>query len=256
MKFKAEGQSLGATDYGAGQTSHRTYSTDARLDEDERWLVIPLEVEHAVSGWTLVGGNVLDATAIAWRFVDKGELPLERDASHWLTEEVHERFGNATGVPCFMTARRLKHFEEATREFEGQSVRAIATVGLSNALTAGDPPGPLKEWRVGTINILVLADRAASQEARFEALAIATEAKALALFEAGITSRLAGAEGRLATGTGTDCVLVAAPSSIAPVLTAAGKHTAFGAAVGAAVHEAVSLGVRAWVAVHGERRKA
>jgi adenosylcobinamide amidohydrolase len=82
-----------------------------------------------------------------------------------------------------------------------------------------------------------------------EALAIATEAKAAAVLEAGVASRRSGLA---ATGTGTDVVVIAAPKHGA-VARYAGKHTDVGAAIGGAVEEAVRIGAEDWLAEHAAR---
>jgi adenosylcobinamide amidohydrolase len=211
-----------------------------------------------------VGASVIGATKVAWRFIDKDELSLEHSSRAWLTNELRRRFAGRADLPCFLTARRLDHFEESVAKVDGFRVRVVATVGLSNALAAGDSPAEVAADRravaaVGTINILVLADRPVSAEARLEALAIATEAKALALFEAGVKSRVSVGTPRPATGTGTDCVLVAAPAGQGPresqLIISAGKHTAFGSAVGTAVLEATSSGIATWLKTFGRRER-
>ena len=56
--------------------------------------------------------------------------------------------------------------------------------------------------------------------------------------------------GRPATGTGTDCIVVAAPVTVMESRGRgcfAGKHTAIGAAIGSAVSGAVARGVARWL---------
>jgi adenosylcobinamide amidohydrolase len=60
---------------------------------------------------------------------------------------------------------------------------------------------------------------------------------------AGLRSPLSG---RPVTGTGTDCVVIAAPAGVRAERFA-GKHTACGSAIGAAVHGAVARGVARWI---------
>jgi adenosylcobinamide amidohydrolase len=120
--------------------------------------------------------------------------------------------------------------------------RAVATVGLGNALRAGDPAGVA--GRIGTINLLVHVSAPLTDEALLEASAIATEAKAAAVLEAQITSRRTG---RPATGTGTDCTVLACTPAPRRREAYAGKHTRIGALVGAAAHCVVREGVRRWL---------
>ena len=110
--------------------------------------------------------------------------------------------------------------------------------GLGNALRAGDPPGP---GRVGTINLLCRSSAPLTAEAQLEALALAAEARTLAVREAGVPSTRTGLP---ASGTGTDCIVIASPRGRAPGgVPYAGKHTAIGHAIGAAVLEATRRGV-------------
>ncbi len=123
----------------------------------------------------------------------------------------------------------------------GTTARCVATVGLGNALRAGDPAGIA--GRIGTINLLVHVDVPLTAVGLLEACAIATEAKTAAVHEAGIVSRRSG---RPATGTGTDCTVVTCATVGVP-LAYAGKHTRVGALVGAAVEKAIASGVERWL---------
>ena len=70
------------------------------------------------------------------------------------------------------------------------------------------------------------------------------EARTLAMIEAGLKSPLSG---NIATGTGTDCLAVAAPVGEAAKLKYAGKHTAMGHVIGKTVHKSVTAGIRCWL---------
>ena len=123
--------------------------------------------------------------------------------------------------------------------------RCIATVGLGNALRAGDPPGPA--GRIGTINLLCHVDVPLTDEALLEAMSIATEARTASVLEAAVPSLRSGLP---ATGTGTDCIVMATPLAgrREPY---AGKHTRIGHVVGAAVAQAVRRAVAEWKAERG-----
>src|SRR5204862_6713779 len=93
--------------------------------------------------------------------------------------------------------------EVATARRGALTALAIATVGLSNRITAGvSSPG---HDAVGTINTIVVVDADAEAAAVVNAAMTVTEVKTLALIEAGVK----GADGRFATGTSTDAVVVA-----------------------------------------------
>jgi adenosylcobinamide amidohydrolase len=114
------------------------------------------------------------------------------------------------------------------------------TVGLGNALRAGDPPLPAK---VGTINVLCRLSMPLSDAALLEALALAAEARTLAVLECRYPSVVSELP---ASGTGTDCIVIACPNSGAPGAYA-GKHTEVGAALGACVHEATRRATEGWL---------
>ena len=143
-----------------------------------------------------------------------------------------------------LTSRHVATYSDARVEARGVEARCLATVGLGNALRAGDPAGIA--GRIGTINLLVHLDTALSDEALLEASAIATEAKAAVVLEAGVLSRQSG---RPATGTGTDCTVVTSGGGRSSA-SYAGKHTTIGSIVGLAVERAVSEGVARWLAEH------
>jgi adenosylcobinamide amidohydrolase len=212
----------------------------ARPALDGRWLVLRFDEPHAVLSWAIVNGGRRTAGAVAWHEVRDAELRPPVDPARLLRERLA-----AIGLPDavgLLTSRALERHVVAERSLSGLSARCVATVGLGNALRAGDPPGPAA--RIGTINVLCQLSVPLEDEALVETLSIAAEARTLAVLEAGVTSRVSGL---LATGTGTDCIVVAAPARPAGARYA-GKHTALGHVAGAAVHEAVSRGARAWLA--------
>jgi adenosylcobinamide amidohydrolase len=143
-----------------------------------------------------------------------------------------------------LTSRNVSTYRDVTCEGWGIRARCIATVGLGNALRAGDPPGV--GGRIGTINLLLHVDTPLTDQALLEASAIVTEAKAAAMMEAGISSRRSG---RPATGTGTDCTVVTCKvqQSRGQRMVYAGKHTQIGSLIGDAAFQATSRGIAAWL---------
>jgi adenosylcobinamide amidohydrolase len=118
-------------------------------------------------------------------------------------------------------------------------VGAWCTAGCSNALRIGDPasfadPGP------GTINLAVAINRCLSRTAMAEALAMATEGRTAAVQNAGVLSVRSG---HPATGTGTDCVVVASPAEGKPD-SYCGKHTLLGELIGQAVLRCCATALR------------
>ena len=200
------------------------------------WLIVDLERPHAVTSWALVGGGDGVATAVAWHQVRNADLPIEVDARALLGERMAARgLGSAVGL---LTSGDLAAAVDVT---VGQA-RCIATVGLSNALRVGDPPG-LGEI-AGTINLLVVVSAALSREARLEALALAAEARTAAVLGHDVRSFRTQ---RRATGTGTECIVIASPAADRGAAFC-GKHTELGHDIGAAAFDAVDRGTRAWLA--------
>jgi adenosylcobinamide amidohydrolase len=207
-----------------------------------KWLVVRFGSVHTVASWAIVGGGIRQARAVAWRRVGERTLRPPVDAAQWLRARMRaEALADAVGL---LTSCDLESWVQSKSDQGGAQAHCVATVSLGNALRAGDPPGA--GARLGTINVLCRVDVALTTEALLEALAIATEAKTAAVLEAPAVSRRSG---RRATGTGTDCVVIAAP--LGPGRASyAGKHTAVGAVIGAAVLDAVRRGAREWNAHH------
>jgi adenosylcobinamide amidohydrolase len=211
------------------------------LEDDGRLLVVRFAQPQRTLSSALVGGGFHRTHAVAWRFVRNAELPPEIDPAALLGRALTAAgLDDAVGM---LTARDLACFDHVTEASGGACAHAVATVGLGNALAAGDPPGPLA---VGTINVLLHLSQPLEAVAFVEALALAAEARTAAVLEARVLSRRSC---RWATGTGTDCLVVAAPLAAAGVEPAryVGKHTLLGSLAGAAVYAAVSRGARRWI---------
>jgi len=80
----------------------------------------------------------------------------------------------------------------------------ITTAGLSNAAMAGDY---ITLQNSGTINIIIIVNGILKENAFVDAIITATEAKALALSQLDIRSRISGEQ---ATGTTSDAIVIAA----------------------------------------------
>lgn len=126
-------------------------------------------------------------------------------------------------------------------------VECFATVGITNAVRAGEWPlhsARRKEThstRVGTINLILVTSGSLSTSAMVGAVQVATETKTGVLRDHTIPSW----KGKdLATGTGTDAVVIACRlRGEGPLHTYSGTHTIMGALVGRAVSNCVSRGL-------------
>lgn len=222
---------------------------DSTVELDGPRLCVRLGRAHRLLSHAVLRPGFVEADAVAWLQVRDEELAPPVDPVRLLADRLGEAgLEDAVGL---LTSAELAGFVEVERAVGSLSVRTVATVGLDNARRAGD------EWdvappAVGTINVLVLASIPVADAALVEMLAVAAEARAMAVLEGGVPSRRSG---RPATGTGTDCTVVGAPCGV-PVTEYAGKHTALGHLVGSSVAEAVGRGVAAWLERHPSRRAA
>ena len=233
----------------ARSTTLRPDPLASRMDalsvaRDGDWLVARFAAPRRTASWAIAGGGLRRATAVAWLRVRDGDLRPPVDPRELLRDRLAMRgLGGAVGL---LTSADVGRYTEATHAWGEARARCVVTVGLGNALRAGDPPGPAA--RIGTINLLCAVDAPLTDEALLEALALAAEARALAVREAGIPSRRTGLP---ASGTGTDCIVIAAPET-AGSARYAGKHTALGHVIGASVVDAVGRGIAAWRATTQE----
>jgi len=207
----------------------------AEVERRGRWLIVRFAEPHRVLSWAIVGGGKRIVDAVAWYQVTAEELAPPVNPGDFLQSRLKEAsLKKAVGL---LTSADLDAYAESEKKAEGITVRSVATVGVQNALRVGDPPRAAEP--VGTINLLTQISVPLSKEAFLEALSIATEARTAALLESGVLSKESGMP---ATGTGTDCIVIAAARS-GEMLSYAGKHTFLGHLIGACVIEAVRSGL-------------
>ena len=117
-------------------------------------------------------------------------------------------FASRARVPApwvgLLTGAHTERAVQAEEAAGGFHALAVVTVGLSNPVAAGH--SPVAVWAASTINTIVIVDADPEPAALVNAVITATEAKGLAVREAGL---LAGG-GVAASGTSTDAVVIAA----------------------------------------------
>lgn len=210
---------------------------------EHRTLVARFVRAQSFLSWAIVGGGSARGREVAWCQVKDGELTPELDAAGLLSERLAA--AGASDAVGLLTSSDVGRHVQHTASYEGLEARCVVTVGLGNRLRAGDSPGPPRP--VGTINVLCAISRALSERAMIEATALCAEARTVALVESGALSLRSGLA---ASGTGTDCQVMAAPEEGEP-LAFVGKHTYAGHLIGQVVLAAVRTGARAWLAEHG-----
>jgi adenosylcobinamide amidohydrolase len=221
--------------------SEFTEAASLRVELRQPWLVVSFGTTVRAASWAIVGGGITDTERVAWLEVTNDELRPPVDPRELFLARL--RAESLTGAVGLMTSRCIATYSDVTVAHGAVRARCIATVGLGNALRAGDPPWDAA--RVSTINVLVHASVPLSVEALLEANALASEAKCAAMLEAPLPSR---ASGLPATGTGTDCIVVTCPRPRRgkPALPYSGKYTPIGAAIGQAVMDALRDGIATW----------
>jgi adenosylcobinamide amidohydrolase len=234
------------------------------LSADERFLEVDFDGPQRTLSWAVVGGGYGVHRRVVWHFVTRAELSAEIDPVVMFRERLQERgYEAAVGL---LTARYLRPYVERTARFGECEGRAVVTSGLGNALRAGDPPTHTsiatpaasttqtvgKPATVGTINVLCHVSVPLSDAAMLEALALASEARTAAMLEFRHPSVVSD---KPATGTGTDCIVIASPCE-GTLHDYAGKHTEVGAVVGESVYEATRHATAVWLSEQAQQKNS
>lgn len=204
---------------------------------DPPWLTARLPQPCRMLSWAPRNPGFVTTDRVIWREVRDADLTEDFDALQWLADSLQQR--GETEAVGLITSRQLARFRLETASSGRFNATCLATVGLTNAERVGTRLAGHAD-RPGTINLLVATDAALSDPALIELSSIATQARTAAVMEHGPTL----ATGQ-ATGTGTDCIVVAAVPGTEQF---AGLHTEVGEAVGAAVYAAIAGGVSEWMA--------
>lgn len=209
---------------------------------DRPWISFDLGEEMQVLSWAVNRSGLVRAREILWREVRNADLPRDLDVTEWLQGMLRDR--DALRSVCFLTSRDVRAMTQAVVSVGDVTAHAVATVGLSNAERIGRrfERDPLA-W--GTINVAVRLNMGLTDTALIEAVSIATQARTTAVIEVGLRLPTG-----IATGTGTDCIAVAAPVGDVPY---SGLHTDVGVALGGAVYRAVSQGAQDWMIAPGAK---
>jgi adenosylcobinamide amidohydrolase len=208
-----------------------------RLDCEPPFLVVRFQEPQNTLGWSITKPGFASAREIVWLEVHDHDLPPHIDPIAFLKDKLSS--GGTSEAAAFMTSRDIRRHHVARSRVGAVIATCVTTVGLSNGERIGLRRRD-KASAFGTINTLVHVSCPLSPGAFVEAISVATEARTTAILE---TSHLR--EGPAVTGTGTDCIIVAAPVGDTPGL-CAGLHTDLGEAMGAAVYNAIYEGAEKW----------
>ncbi|WP_245444962.1 adenosylcobinamide amidohydrolase [Pseudaminobacter soli (ex Li et al. 2025)] len=202
------------------------------------FLVAEFASPQAMLSWSLTRPGFVTSRKVAWLEVRNADLPLDVDPIALLETKMAE-VGHEDAVHL-MTSRTVRKHHFAAASFGQANASCLATVGLGNADRVGESPAI--SMPAGTINRLAHVDRPLSTAALIEAMSIASEARTAAIMDLNWRQN-----GKPVTGTGTDCIVIAAPDGEKPEQFA-GLHTDIGAAIGRAVYDVVRQGGELWIA--------
>ena len=224
-------------------TAPKQWTTPYRVVH--RTLIVPFASPRRILSSAVHNGGMMQADAIINHQVisdsithdsSAQEVNWEKDPSRYLGQLAKglDIKGRCVGL---MTAVDLRCLVKRRRAGNGLWVEGFFTVGVSNAVRAGEPtlPSPSK---IGTINIILVTNARLSMSAMVCAVGVATESKTATLLDQSIMS----SSGKLrATGTGTDVVVIA--SGQGPYCRYSGTHTKIGELLGRVVNEGVREGL-------------
>lgn len=151
------------------------------------------------------------------------------------------------------TAVYMKNAAVVSETWQELTVTAVTTAGIDiNGGRAGDPAALHEQDGqytpvAGTINIFLFVNVNLSDTALTRAVITATEAKTAALQERLVGS---GYSDGLATGSGTDGMVVVCDRTAPVTLTEAGKHYKLGELIGRVVHTSVRSGLNRHSHIH------
>lgn len=206
------------------------------------WLLAEFAAPQRMVSWSLNRPGFAEATHVAWRQVRNSDLPADGSPVDWFRAQLAVAgLEDAVGM---MTARDIASFVHRAVTIGDVEAHCVVTLGLNNGERIGTRIAEPRPYEPGTVNMLCHVSCPLTDAALLEAASLVAQARTVAIVEAG--HRRAG---RVVTGTGTDCIVMAAPLGAEPAAFA-GMHTAIGEAVGACALEATEVALRAWI---GER---
>jgi iron complex transport system ATP-binding protein len=174
----------------------------------------------------------------------KASQPDWSDPARYL-RRIAEGLGVDGDCVGLMTAVPMKQMVTSRDTMNGIWVECFATVGVTNAVRAGEPPqraqGEPTNRTAGTINLILITNACLAAPALVCAVQVATESKTGILRDHAVPS-WTGRPG--ATGTGTDAVVIAcALRGDGPWQPYAGTHTEIGSMIGRVTADCLTQGL-------------
>jgi iron complex transport system ATP-binding protein len=145
-----------------------------------------------------------------------------------------------------MTAVPMKQLVVDREQSGPVWIECFCTVGVTNAVRAGEPLPITRRMdgrhAPGTINIILVTNATLTMTAMVGAVQVATESKTGTLIKNKVPSNSSRASS-LATGTGTDAVVIASSLEGIHRVPYSGTHTEIGAMIGRLVTRCVQVGL-------------
>ncbi len=225
-----------STSLDVGRVVELPVPTGTRLYVAFHLLVVEAAETLAISSTAVLGGGIRLGRCIVSMHVPSDYAGLDPGGD---IRDAARREGWVADVGL-MTAVPLDRAEVSVQSADGATVAAIVTAGVTRPWSAGLRR---RRWAAaGTINVIALADVQLSSAAALNVMTTITEAKVLALAEAGIRT----ADGEPASGTATDAIVVACPRiGNGPAWKFGGPATPPGWAAAAATRAALRLALEA-----------
>ena len=207
---------------------------------DSEAVVVTASEPLTVLSSAFVGGGFAAAHAIVNLHVRKNIAEAETDGLLSRFVERREIRGPWVGL---LTSAWTENAVVAEAAGSGMTALAVATVGLSNRITAGRTP--LGVWAPSTINTVVVVDATPEPAALVNAVMTVTEVKTSLLASVDLRCD----DGGVASGTSTDAVVVAATGRD-PRCRFGGPISDLGWVVARAARGALDAGIRRWIEAH------
>jgi len=207
---------------------------------DREAVVVTAREPLTIVSSAFVGGGFTAARAIVNLHVRKNIAESETEGLLPRFVERREIRGPWVGL---LTSAWTEKAIVAEATGSGLTALAVVTVGLSNRITAGQ--SPLGVWAPTTINSIVVVDAAPEAAALVNAVMTVTEVKTSLLASVGLRCD----DGRVASGTSTDAVVVATTGR-GPRCRFGGPISDFGWVVARVAHDALHGGILRWMEEH------
>ena len=241
-----------------------TYYNGIEIHRQEKIILVKFLAPHRVLSTCRAAGGMQDGLEYVYNHQScepTGHTTGLPQCMHHDPREYRRLISGLHGIPAertatLGTAANMHNAAIISEKFRDLEVLSICTGGVeTNGGRAGDPATVYEDEdgfekldqddgilsgvegpEHGTINTMVFINKELTPGAMVRVVVTATEAKTAVLQELAVNSRYSDG---LATGTGTDQILVASMCNTGKPLTSAGNHSKLGELIGKSVFQAI-----------------